>query len=595
MINSRSNTFKKAVVAAFVGSAVLAYPVAAQEKPRSLVPSFVDGQLEKPLPKQVEETQVTPKAEFDTKPVAAPTIEINQLGAVHPVSVSLLRDGSGALGSDMWQGTDPELVQVLYENLEQPTASPALNGLYRRLLLSGGAIDGASNAINNTVLDLRIQKTLDAGWTNDALEFDRRLPSDAKTDTRALLKLQAMLSAGQVEQACKELSSIESSGSLKAQFEIFCLLKAEEYDRADVKYGLMEELGDIDPLFATLYGRALGEKIDLPKEAVSWSPLMVSILSLGAPAEEVALLDLGEIANLKTAFSSYKDKKADLFPLVAKLYAAGAASTAHLSASLPVEQPNYVAPELQRYGQYYTLLAAVKKAAAHEEVATNLLMLWDNASSVSDLRMLSALSMPEFEKLPAGDFGAEFNLHAVKVALLAGRSDIAKIWERRARRAVFQGAPESRLEARDLVARIDMYMLLSPEQGIAKWTNNSLEDWIKASKDRPDLARAASLLVSQMEVMGAGVRESDWMKLIRLDQPLNTVKSNHSLENAVVLAASNQRKGETVALSTMLLNGTSLADISLTSLRAVSAGLKAVGLESDARALALEAFIARGI
>ncbi|MBE7638484.1 hypothetical protein GUA87_16625 [Sneathiella sp. P13V-1] len=600
MINSRNKVFGKAALAGLLVSAVALSAASAQEKPRSLVPSFVGGQLDKPLPQEPENQLEAPKAEFETKPANAPTIEINQLGAVHPVSISLLRDGAGALGSDMWQGSDPALVQILYQNLTQPTASPALNSLYKRFLMTGGALIGATADQNDTILDLRMQKMLEAGWTSDVMEFDRRLPSDAKNDSRTLIKLQAMLAAGQTDLACKEFEAQESNGLQKnlgqrTRFEIFCLLKAEDFDRADVKYALMEELGDVDPLFAALYGRAHGAKLDLPEDPISWSPLTTVLYTLGASTVEVLSQDLSGTANLKAAYGAYKDQKADLFPLVSELFVAGAASTSQLVESLPLEQPEYTATDLQKYSQYYSLLAAVKNAAAAEEKAAALLALWNGAASVNDLRMLGVLAMPEFERLPAGDFGADFNLQAVKVALLSGRSDLAKIWERRARRAVFQGAPENRLEARDLVARIDMYMLLSPEQGIAKWTENSLEDWIKASEDRSDLAAAASLLVSQLEVLGVGVGERDWMQLIRLEQPLNAVKSNHSLENAVVIAASNKRKGETVALATMLLNGTSLDEISLTSLRAVTAGLKAVGLENDARGIALEAFIARGI
>ena len=599
MINSRNRNKRSRLFPLLISGALVTFAsvVGAQEKPKSLVPSFVDGQLEK-SPTTAPKPLGAPVGAEDTAPVDTddlPTVVTGDLGAVHPVSISLLQDG--ALGSDMWQGTDPNFVIRLMKNLTPPAESATAVGLYRRLLQSGGAVGGGA-VVSDQVLDLRFEKLLKAGLTDDVISLAGRLPANAQTPKRHQYQLEAQLIAGEGRAACEVTNSIETHPDIAAflsSLAIFCHLAAGQYDRADVKYALMEELGDITPFFASLYARAAGGKQSLTLEQADWSPLNTALYTL-IPADKKSTVDIKDVQNpaaLKQIYLSAEKGTVDSLTLLAKLYNAGLISVSELEKKLPNKQPSEEAAG--QYSRYYAALADLKKTATDEDRIAALLSLWQAPNNMPDYRMVAVLSMPELEKLAGQAEAPEFALEAVKASLVAGRADLAQNWERIARRTVFQGEAEQRLIARKIVSRIDMYMLVSGEKAIARWTENSLNDWITATEDQVDQAPKASLLVSQMEVFGHGVTDADWQSLLRLPQPLWQVKSNHSLENTLVLAATGGQKGATVALALMMIGNTPLSDISLTSLRAVTAGLRAVGLQEVANRIALEAFIARGV
>ncbi len=599
MINSRNRYHRASAIALLLGVGItfISAPVASQEKPKSLVPSFVDGQLEKPLVTAPTPSvpQVTEEQRASDLKENLPTIVTDNLGAVHPVSINLA--GDAALGSDMWQGTDPAFVIRLLEKLTPPSEGGVSADLYQLLLKSGGAVTGSED-IANKVLDLRFEKLLIGGLSDEVQALIARLPANAKTPERRRYELEALMLAGKGTAACEAGETLEATSTIAAflsKFAIYCHLAAGEFDRADVKYALMEELGDVTPFFASLYARAAGGNQPLAIENADWNIINTGLYTL-IPADKKSDDDVKELrqpAAIQQIYASHKDRKTVSFEILAKLYKAGARSVSEVAAVLPKEVAGEEA--VGKYDRYLASLKAVSTATTDEDRAAALINVWALSDNMPDYQLISALSMPELEKLTGKALPPEFALEAVKASLVAERGDLAQAWERTARRAVFQGEATQRLQARKIVSRIDMYMMTAEEKAIARWTESSLDDWIEASEGEANQAASASLLVSQMEVLGQPVTEADWQGLLQLPQPLWQVKSNHSLENALVLAATNGQKGATVALALMMIGDTPLKDISLTSLRAVTAALKAIGQEQISKRIALEAFIARGV
>ncbi|MBL4666455.1 MAG: hypothetical protein JKY04_03685, partial [Sneathiella sp.] len=199
------------------------------------------------------------------------------------------------------------------------------------------------------------------------------------------------------------------------------------------------------------------------------------------------------------------------------------------------------------------------------------------------------------EALPVGNYGPEFNISALQFLLVHGNQVNAQEWERAIRRAAFKGSAEQRLVARRNVAKIDAYVLLSGMKGIARWNAGSFANWMKETSPDAGQTDNAVFLLSMMEVFGYSVSEENWENLLYLDQKMVTSNSNHALENALVVAAVQGYRGKTVALSLLALGEEGPDKVSLTTLRAVTSALKNVGLVKEARQLAVEVAILRGL
>ena len=92
-----------------------------------------------------ESKPVSSAGASSVQPSAAP-VELGQpvasesLGSVDPDTLGLLSTTTGGLGASMWEGTPRSLVERLLGDLNLPTASPTMNGLVRRMLLSTAAV-----------------------------------------------------------------------------------------------------------------------------------------------------------------------------------------------------------------------------------------------------------------------------------------------------------------------------------------------------------------------------------------------------------------------------------------------------------------------
>ena len=103
----------------------------------------------------------------------------------------------------------------------------------------------------------------------------------------------------------------------------------------------------------------------------------------------------------------------------------------------------------------------------------------------------------------------------------------------------------------------------------------------------------ASLIFTMLEAFDYPVSASDWLTL--LDGPLST---SANIPSAAALrglrtATRGGRIGETVIYALMILGDTGPAGVSPQTLDAVVRALRAVGLDADARAIAVEAVLAR--
>lgn len=607
MISSRNK-----IAAVLLGSVALTHVMflgqaTAQEKPRSLVPNFVESQLGQNL-----DTDKAPSDQLTRPSTAAPITEtapvpqeqssgafqVQSLGALHPATINLLASDEGALGLDLWGGVSGNLVVELMSRVHANGNSPTLTDLYRRLVLSGANVPDRAQ-IADQLMELRLQKIIDQGWFDKANSFLSRIPSNMATDNSHKLEAQLMLLDGRSAEVCKDggiSAQYPGVSPFWAKLETYCQLRKGSFDKAELNAALLEERNEDDPLFFALVAALVGSPINFDERREKADAIHYAMLKQRDAAYPAELVQAAS-QSVKTAILTEPDRvKSGIIGLALDNIRAGnAVDLDALLAGPQTSSPQNTDPASGAADYTPLLQAVISKDLTDLDRVEYLKSLWQMAKEAGDFFAVTKLTLPQLEKLPIGDYGQDFNRQAVGLLLLNDRLDLARQWERAARRAAIQGTPEERLRARGDITRLDMYMLLSGAEGIARWNPASFNSWLGVMAEDLAVADKASFLLTVFEVFGYSVTIADWDRLLYLDQSENQNRNNHAYENILVNSAVQKLKGKTVALGLLAMGVGQADDVSLTTLRAVTSALKAVGLEKSARKLALEVAILKDL
>jgi hypothetical protein len=189
---------------------------------------------------------------------------------------------------------------------------------------------------------------------------------------------------------------------------------------------------------------------------------------------------------------------------------------------------------------------------------------------------------------PTGDL-SWFAGNAARALIAAGDLDEGFAWL-----DLVKSYARTSVEAAEVSAAIwPIERHLRPDS-INQYTPLRFKRWEK-SRPISRLALDKVLVLTTLTALKEPLETEDWMDL--LDQNLTrniTVPVSqawHSLE----LASKGQRLGETVSLSLILLGDSGLSEVSPIVLAHVVSALSNVGLEIEARRLAVEALLHRGL
>ncbi len=544
MTSFRAN--KRLIVAGsvFLFGALQSGLALSQDKPRSLVPSLVteqpgagsSGQSGGEQPKLIIRQQKPASRVVDTKGKEG-SLVVEQLDALNTGSVGTLGAAEGGLGADMWQGTPVKRVARLLDIIKPVSASPQMLDLYRRLLLTSAALP--ADPIADNILDIRLRKLQEGEMPEEALSLAGRIQERALTPDRKKRIAELGLLAGKLDQSCRQGEALGEAGSADPfwlKLDSFCQTVDEQFDKAELTVALLEEQGEQDPLFFALFARLAGDPTDVPLAGKETSPL------------HKAMIRQAELSAGEDTLASFTEQ-----------------------------------------------LEGLKKETVLDNKVAALLDIWSTAAEAEQYPAVTEKTLGILLEMPPADYGFDFNLEAVKILLLHKREKEAVAWERVIRRSASQGSNTERLQGRKNVTRLDAYMLLSGATGIARWNSGSFDDWLRAVEEDPENGLKSAYLVSMLEVLGYAITDDNWNALLDLPQPMEVAASNHALENSLIRAASAGRTGETVALALLALGEEGPAAATITTLTAVTSALKAVGLETEARAFTLEAAIARSL
>jgi len=275
-----------------------------------------------------------PSAEPDTTEdgtaVAPDGFQVETLEEVSGEFAGPLTPQNGGLQPTLWRGSSRGKIERLLARLPLHH-SPAMASLTRTLLLTNGnAPPGASTGVN--ILALRARILSEMGYLDDALQLLLSAPARALDPAATRVLVDLAWQKQDVDGVCARL--LEPAGAFDHTTElqrqrIFCQWRAGK--QADAQFGLelLREEGVDDPVFAAIMNRLAGDgSVEIPAPKEITAALIAMLHEVRAPLPANAF----DLASTEAVAALAQDKRAD--PVLRLSAAEAAASQGALLAKI---------------------------------------------------------------------------------------------------------------------------------------------------------------------------------------------------------------------------------------------------------------------
>ncbi len=597
-------------------SGALAAPVAAtnhdtSKQPLRLVPPATLAPATAPVPgHSVIETSV----ESPTR--RSGDIEINPLDEIAPDSIGTLDPGAGGFGFEMWKGSERQVVTRLLRLLPDNMTSRIMRSLARRLLTSIAAPPGgrfeASGDEQASLLALRLERLMALGQVPQVNDLLALVPSRHDDEFIARTRVDGLLLVHDTTGACRLVRNGITAYHQVPYWQkamVLCQMVAGEVDQMMLGLDLLRERGGADdPVFFALAGALFGAEAEIPA-ASRLTPLHLAMMqAIGAPlpAGSVEWLPPPLLVAIVRAPNVDLERKAEAAEsacamglldgaALARIYDAFSFTPEELagaiSAAESIEGPRGRALLYQAArGQTLPASRAEILRIALEGGARDRLY---QALVPAYLPLLTDLSVtPEL---------AWFASTAGRAFYAAGRYEQASAW-------LMLGRQEAIINPVATTAATSLWPYSRLAGGAAFTTEGNLAAWRamragmseSAGEGTGDedmggdaLGRAQTLLRAAFQALGERDPLS-WSLIAAHGQLASQLLPDAALLYALDEASESRRLGETVLLSLIVL-GEQGPESHTFALSAVLVALSRIGLEAEARALAIEAALASGI
>jgi len=227
-------------------------------------------------------------------------------------------------------------------------------------------------------------------------------------------------------------------------------------------------------------------------------------------------------------------------------------------------------------------------AAKAEVIAKALSLAGDGEAFFAAARLFA----PQIASIKPAPELAGFAFSAARALFAAQRSDAAMAWVDLSRS---QGLISE--AAAGTAAALWPLAHLAGAETDRPTSANVLAAWRKVRSDLPAAAaqRRAAVLYGLLAALGDKVPTAEWLTLYDAPAVVPALVPRPALWHGLRLAAEDLRLGETVMLGIASIGEPGLTQVDPTDIFQVVASLHLLGLDADARALALEAAIANGV
>lgn len=521
-------------------------------------------------------------------------IETGRLTTVGIDTAGTLTAAAGALPVDMWRDTPRSLVEALLPRLPVGSSSPTIRRLMRRLLLTGAAVprgDGEAGRL----LDDRARMLWRTGDTAGLLDLINAVPAESRSPQMWRLEAEARLLNGDTSTACQIADGrIDADPDLFWQQVLgFCQALAGDADGASLSVALLAERTDEVQPYKALIEVLNGGRSNVPKISDP-SALQVSMLRAAGvqPAPEAAGSD-------------------DLPILVAIARAGTFGETLRLAAGeravgaglLPAQDvyPLYALPRPEKPGAGprsggradpgppglgALMREAVNGTGNRLEQAVHVL---EAGRQNGDWLQATALVLPWLQDAEPSASTARLAPAIVPALLVQGETQRAQRWLDELEAADAPGSSDANAAMHALLPLAKLARLRQGRGGSPDW----LTEWSQSDGSRPDTAAGDERSLAMLQATGEPVPDGLWQGLLQGPAQMRATNIGLAFRAELMRAAGSGRLGETVLLTLVGLGAEGPQVLGSASMELAVASLRQVGLDADARALAIEAVASR--
>jgi hypothetical protein len=548
----------------------------------------------------VIENVVAP-AESPTTVISSGGIEVGTLDAIGPDAIGVLLQDVEALPPHLWSGSRRASVDALLPRLPLDAPSAAMRRLMLRLLTSP-AQPPVGPAKPGSFALLRAELLAAMGAREAAVTLlNRARPADSR-EVIARVESDRWLSVLDYDSACNQVSGMLDRSKSVYWRRVLILCQAQTNQLAAAKLGLdvLRESGaDADPLFDdTIFAMA-----DLVEPAVDvaaeLTPLHIATLRLaqipippeatvGAAPDLVAVIAAApETLPLTRLLAAERAEAtgAASVDFVRSVYRAMVFSPDERASALQVAET--LDPPLGR-SLLFQSVEAETVATARAEVLAAALSLAEEHNAYST--MARAVS-DAVRSIPIRPEYSWFGETAGRALIASGDWAVAAEWFRlAAEQAPFDSEAEHAMQR--------LWPLISIASEVGPLPTSVLDRWLdhrRTTAASGDVIAQANLLVVLLEGLGHTIEPDVWDRLLSEQLTVETRAPVPALVRNLRIAAERSRLGETVLMSLLALGGGGPTTTDAATIGLVVSSLISVGLEQEARAIALEAALAAGL
>ncbi len=569
-------------------------------------------------------------------PTPEPGIAVGDLAAPGVDRIGVVDTVAGGFSSQLWRGTDLELLRRVLPQLPRRIASPAARKLAFNLLLSPGAPPpssdnadtGSALTASQWLLETRVSALAALGdWTNVAALLDF-VPADQMTETLRRLKAEANLAVNHVGQACTQTqAALNATPDVYWQkIQFFCQMNAEESSAAGLGLSLLREQRIDDPAFFWAADVLGGAQPPAPVTMTKLEPLHFAMLRKANATLPPNLADIqAKIVDPATlgwlaALIPAEENKTDKAPAATKrerrraleeariLIAERALAFGTANADLlrdiyrnvnikdpapPTLTQITAADARGRAFLYQSALAQTVPVARAEVVALALdLVRADRGEKGPDFIVMGRVYAPMLSEMQPTPDLMWFAGTAARALLAADMPDKAKPWLDLVRNMARTSREAGQIA--DGLWPLERLMAGGsdplPAESIRAWIAS-----LPASTPADVMAVRGETLLALLTGAGIPTRASDWLPVMAASAKSDARVIAPHLWNGLDLAAQDRRAGEVAVLSLVAIGEDSPARASAVSLQQVLKALHIAERSGDARAIALETALALGL
>jgi len=604
MIGSLGNACRRVVVVCgwvllLAGMVSVSSPSTAQVGPpvklAPIAPTPSAQQSPDPIPTQ------QPASEGREQRGTATRIELDFLTAVDSDSIGLLDESQGGFGVNLWQGTDRALVERLLPGLPPVVRSRFVRDLTVRLLLSRATVPkGESAGIG--LLALRVDRLAAVGDMKSAVRLLRLSSGGVENEQLGRAEIEGLYFQNDNSGACAKVRGLigRHKGLYWQQANAFCLALSGEHAKSAMIADILREREiDVGPEFFSLVDALAGDKdalveslnkpnglnlsmmraanLKLPADIIqSRRPAVLRAVALSPNASLEIRIDAAEQAMLIGTLSPRE---------LGEIYGAMQFTSEQLS--------NPVAAASDNWGPMgrALLLRNAESRRQPTAIAEALRQSWELSRERDGRDIMLRASLPVLRSMNPSPELVWFAKDAASTLFFAGDIQRALAWY-----VIAQQQSEENDEAR--AATIALWpLVMLVDEGDGNWDPERLKIWLELLQSNSgDVAKTRALmLISLFDALGRQIVPEIWTGLVDVTPSVYVDIPDAALRFALRHASEADRVGETVLMSLLALGDKSIAGAAPLTITTVIAALRRVGLETEARALALEAAIGAGL